>query len=162
MNRPINPTPKDIERFWSKVDIRSDGECWNWKAGKFTEGYGEFHINHVVLRANRVAYVISHGTIPNDFHVHHICSNKGCCNPNHLQALTRSEHEIVTSKMNQRAVGTRHWSKTHPKSHKLNQTQADEIRNLRRQGLTQRVIGKLFGVSNITVHDIEHGKTWKK
>ena len=31
------------ERFWAKVDRRSNEECWEWKAGRNTFGYGVFH-----------------------------------------------------------------------------------------------------------------------
>lgn len=72
-------------RFWSKVDIKDNKEdCWNWTAGT-TQGYGMFWLYDKQVLANRVAYILSKGDIPDELQVHHICNNPTCCNPNHLE-----------------------------------------------------------------------------
>jgi DNA-binding XRE family transcriptional regulator len=76
-------TEKDIERFWSKVDKKSDDECWIWMGYK-KEGYGYFDFNKTSVSAHHVSYYIKYGNLDNNIYFSHICGKKDCCNPNHL------------------------------------------------------------------------------
>lgn len=77
-------------RFWSKVD-RSGGEdaCWIWTAHRDGRGYGRFEST----AAHRVAYRISIGPIPQGLTIDHLCRNKGCVNPAHLEPVTNAENQ---------------------------------------------------------------------
>lgn len=81
-------------RFWSKVDKKSDNECWNWK-GKTKKGYGWFtvHTRDKVREfiASRVALYLS-GVDVKDLFVLHSCDNPPCCNPNHLRTGTAKDN----------------------------------------------------------------------
>lgn len=76
------------ERFWSKVDIRGEDECWEWKAGRNRGGYGMFQ--HKL--ANRVAWELTKGPILEGLCALHSCDNPPCCNPKHLFLDTRTEN----------------------------------------------------------------------
>lgn len=90
--RPIpNLSPKDIERFMSKIDKRGDDECWPWTAGtkgkSGTEAYGVIRLGGrggYVYVASRVMWRLVHGTDPIGQLICHACDNPRCCNPNHL------------------------------------------------------------------------------
>lgn len=75
------------ERFWEKVD-KTDS-CWNWIAGKNDSGYGKFRLNtSIMLRAHRYAYEMVKGPIPDGLVLDHLCRNRACVNPDHLEAVT--------------------------------------------------------------------------
>ncbi|MBU1621785.1 MAG: HNH endonuclease [Gammaproteobacteria bacterium] len=90
----LNYSINDVERFWFKVDIKSDEECWPWKAGKFSSGYGEIKIKGKNLKAHRVAWELLNGEIPEGKQCLHNCDNRSCCNPSHLYIGTQSDNNL--------------------------------------------------------------------
>jgi hypothetical protein len=80
------------KRFWSKVTIEETDKCWEWNATKNPEGYGGFRANGKMEKSHRVAWGLMKGVIPDGLDVHHVCGNKGCCRPSHMEILTRLEH----------------------------------------------------------------------
>ena len=94
----MNLTERDIERFWSKVN-QSDG-CWSWKGSHFTmTGYAIFNkkMDDGVWRpttAHRVAYEVVVGPIPDGLVIDHLCRNRKCVNPAHMEPVTRGENVL--------------------------------------------------------------------
>ena len=73
------------QRFWSKVDAR--GDCWTWTAC-LVGGYGQFNNQRTKYPAHRVAYELLVGPIPHGLVIDHLCRNRACVNPDHLQPVT--------------------------------------------------------------------------
>lgn len=73
--------------FWSKV--RQSGDCWLWTGGKVGGGYGRFYINAKRILAHRFIYELLIGPIPAELELDHLCRNRPCVNPFHLEAVTR-------------------------------------------------------------------------
>lgn len=74
-----------MERFWQKVS--KAGSCWEWTASKDKEGYGRFGFDGRPMTAHRVSYLLCVGTIPDGLVIDHLCRNRGCVNPAHLEAV---------------------------------------------------------------------------
>lgn len=66
--------------------------CWEFTGAKDPAGYGA--IRHCGKKCNvhKVSYEIFKGPIPYKHDVHHLCEYKPCCNPDHLDVLTRKQH----------------------------------------------------------------------
>lgn len=89
-------TPPEV-RFWAKVNkecplpatFRNRGPCWQWTAGTTKQGYGGFHPSKKTLAlAHRWAYEALVGAIPQGLVIDHLCRNRRCVNPTHLEAVT--------------------------------------------------------------------------
>ena len=84
------------QRFWGRVDFngypRYEARCWLWTGHLMGIGYGQFKLNGKVQYAHRVAYTLANGPIPDGLHIDHLCRNRGCVRPSHLEAVTQREN----------------------------------------------------------------------
>lgn len=91
------PRPVPVElRFWNKVDKNGplfNGEpCWLWTAARSSEGYGRIAVNRISSYAHRVAYEMEVGPVPDGLQLDHLCRNRVCVNPAHLEPVTTGEN----------------------------------------------------------------------
>lgn len=86
-------------RFWSKVDP-SAGEsgCWRWRGALQANGYGHFRDgsdrSSPVVNAHTVAFRLVRGPVPAGLQLDHLCRNRGCVNPWHLEPVTSRENTL--------------------------------------------------------------------
>jgi hypothetical protein len=74
------------ERFWEKV--APAGTCWEWTASCDKNGHGQFTPRHgKSVRAHRFAYEEMVGPIPEGLVLDHLCRNRPCVNPDHLDPV---------------------------------------------------------------------------
>lgn len=87
-SRKCRDKNRDDERFESRIQ-KTDG-CWLWTSDIQPSGYGVFtpHASRKGMPAHRFAYSKWVGQIPAGLQIDHLCFNRRCVNPAHLEAVT--------------------------------------------------------------------------
>jgi hypothetical protein len=80
-----------MKRFWDKIAITNDEECWLWLAGKDKDGYGLFKLEGKTVRATRFCYEITTGKKLKNYALH-TCDNPSCVNPKHIYDGTAKDN----------------------------------------------------------------------
>ena len=75
-----------IQRFLNKIIIIENG-CWIWTASLNSYGYGKFRYNSMDQGAHRFIYEYLNGLIPKKLEIDHLCRNRDCVNPTHLELV---------------------------------------------------------------------------
>jgi hypothetical protein len=84
-----------VQRFGEKVWVADNDECWPWMAYVTPYGYGEMGTNRGgSVKAHRFMYELFFGEIPEGMEIDHLCHNRICVNPFHLEVVTRYENNM--------------------------------------------------------------------
>lgn len=133
-----------VERY--RVEDRGyETPCWTWLLATVkSTGYGITKVGRTSFPAHRRYWQEIHGPVPEGMHLDHLCRNRNCVNPDHLEAVTPAVNK-------QRGAGV-----------KLCADQIPEIRRLLAEGVYQRVLAERFGVSTTAIADVKYRRTWKE
>jgi hypothetical protein len=130
--------PRLPPRFWAKVQPDPEAECWLWTAGLYPSGYGQFRVGSVTdgtrrrVSAHRFAYEALVETVKEGLDMDHLCRVRSCCNPKHLEPVTRRENLLRGETIPSRNAGKTHCSHGHPFDAKNTRINKDGSRTCRR------------------------------
>jgi hypothetical protein len=169
-----NSTPKQIlpflegkigelrkMRFWSKVDMLSPDECWEWQASLHTSGYGRFKLaSDWSVMANRLSLVLHTGEDRLDRMALHHCDNRRCCNPHHLYWGTHTDNMRDKSSRGRWRGGDQSGASNG--AAKLTDEQLALIVNRLREGWNNKQVASDLPITHAMVSLIRLGKMWQK
>lgn len=112
-------TERDKDRLLAKRVELPNG-CWGWTGAVFkATGYGVFSAksDDGVWRphtAHRAAYEMLVGPVPDGLHIDHLCRNRWCCNPAHLEPVTKRVNDLRGDSPMARQARQTHCLRGHP------------------------------------------------
>ena len=85
--------PHTLDSLKSRTHTNENG-CWVWEGTKRSNLYGVTVYMGTQTTTHRVAYQLAHGLtkLSKDIEIDHICNNRECINPEHLEAVTHQEN----------------------------------------------------------------------
>lgn len=136
--------------------------CQIWlSSSRNAYGHGHMGVGGVTIMAHRVAWMLSHGPIPDGMLVLHRCDTPGCINPNHLFLGTYQDNQDDKVRKGRQARGAK---LAHPRARgerngnaKLT---AEIVRAIRASDESQRKIATRYGVTQAIISKIKRNEVW--
>lgn len=103
------------ERLLARVKV-TEGGCWEW-TGVLVRGYGQMLVSRSSTRyVHRIAYEEFVGPIPKGLTIDHLCRNRACFNPEHLEPVTMRENLLRGNTRQAANAQKTHCVRGHPLS----------------------------------------------
>ena len=88
-------------RLLGNISDDPETKCWNWQRTT-TNGYGRIRVDGKLLTSHRVAYQLWKNKLRPGYEIDHLCYNRACCNPAHLEQVL-----LIVNKLRQTFPATR-------------------------------------------------------
>jgi hypothetical protein len=161
---PASVTEKDLDRFWSYVDVRGPDECWPWlKSFNGKNGYARFCAGtNKQIRCSRLLLFIMQGPPETSKPLAlHTCDNPRCVNPLHLFYGDQLDNMRDCAAKGRNAVqvnpdivrGVRNG---------MTKLTAEQVTDIKRSDLSQSALGRKYNVTKHAIWRIKHGINWRQ
>lgn len=156
------PIPRPVaDRLMEKRSVSPSG-CWLWTGRVDRDGYGMLCVGSAAdgtrnasAKVHRVSYETFVGPIPEGLFVLHECDTPACFNPRHLSVGSHADNMRDCVRRGRAATGVRCGSA------KLTPEQIAAIRDRYAVGgVSQRALGRVYGVDQTTISCVVRGRTW--
>jgi hypothetical protein len=103
---------------WERLSgkIEQGPECWEWRGARNWAGYGQSSLYGKVMQAHRAVYLLLVGPIPDGYQLDHLCRNRGCVNPDHLEPVTARINLLRSTGITAIQAAQTHCKRRHPLS----------------------------------------------
>ena len=105
------------DKITSRIDVVDAGyltPCWISNRSEHTNGYTKLGVDGKTLLTHRVAYEEWRGEIPDGLVIDHLCRNRKCCNPDHLEPVTHQVNLLRGETLTAREAAQTHCLRGHP------------------------------------------------
>lgn len=164
--------PFDV-RFWARVKLGAENECWEWTGACHTFGHGAVNVGVRPFEwgeatlgpgnmvTSRVAWVLANRrNVPEGMVVMHSCDNPPCCNPAHLTLGTRLDNNQDCHRKGRYSRITRVRGEASYNAVLTKEIVVEVKRRLERGEYPRAIAGSL-GVSRYAVEAVRNGLTWQ-
>lgn len=160
MPKGVYERPSEQQRFWGKVDVKGDDECWMWLGSYDKDGYGWFTKDSKTFLAHRYSALLKFKSL-DDKLVRHECDTPSCVNPNHLILGTPADNSKDMTERNRQARGelNANASLTDNQARQILIRYKEECDAKRTYGVLVR-LAKEFNISKQTVSRLTAGKCY--
>ena len=133
--------PMTDEQRLAHYDVDADSGCWNWRGNVSGSGYGRFpqRGTRKMIQAHRYFYESMVGSVPDGKFLDHLCRNRQCVNPDHL--------EVVTNRENTRRGDSTILTK-------------EQVETIRSCDMTDREVASAYGIAENTAFNLLNGRGW--
>lgn len=102
------------EYYKDRIQIDPESRCWVWQSSRTAAGYGRRVGQHTTWYTHRLVYELLVGPIPEGLELDHLCMNKPCCNPLHLEPVTHRENILRARLVKGNWNLKRTWNRVRP------------------------------------------------
>lgn len=86
--------PTRAEAFWARVTVGGLLDCWEWQGAVNENGYGVTSLDGRAVKAHRFAWMLAGRPMPDGMELDHLCRNRRCVNPAHLEPVSGRENTL--------------------------------------------------------------------
>jgi hypothetical protein len=141
------------QSFRDNVQVDQEFGCWIWIGSMHPKGYGLFCAGGRKIYAHRYLYEYLNGPVPPGLELDHLCENKACVHPDHLEAVTHAENM-------RRAARRGVWSGERNPNAKLSELEVVVIKKARELDAPVKELARIFNASVRSVFYIVKGESW--